>query len=163
MTIRPVRTFPDPCLKVVCVPVGEIDSAVMQICQDLAETMRTHERCVGLAAPQLGIGLRILALDVSGHPKGAILNHGPLVLINPKITEGEGFEVGREGCLSLPDVTANVGRRRRIAFQALMPDGSLLRSVSAGFEARAIQHEVDHLDGILILDRVASSSEIFRR
>jgi len=125
--------------------------------------MRAHERCVGLAAPQLGEGLRIVAIDVSQHPLGAEANHGFLILVNPVVVEANGLKTGREGCLSIPQITANVARAVRVRFRALTADGAPFESVTSGFEARALQHEVDHLDGILILDRVASPAELFTR
>ena len=114
--------------------------------------------CVGLAAPQLGELVRVVVVDVSEHPKGGDHN-GRLVLVNPRIVTAEGAEIGREGCLSIPDLTANVRRASRIAVEHA---GS--RVESEGFEARCIQHEIDHLDGILFLDRVASLvDDVFRR
>lgn len=142
---------------------GQTDARIAAVCQDLADTMRAHERCVGLAAPQLGEGLRIVAIDVSQHPLGAEANHGFLILVNPVVVEANGLKTGREGCLSIPQITANVARAVRVRFRALTADGAPFESVTSGFEARALQHEVDHLDGILILDRVASPAELFTR
>jgi peptide deformylase len=160
--VRQVLIYPDPRLKE-CAPASDpTDGAVRAVARDLVDTMRAHERCVGLAAPQIGQALRIIAVDVSGHPR-ADAYHGLLVLINPEITSSAGAEVGREGCLSLPQITANVRRGFRVRFRGTSIDGSALESVTSGFEARAIQHEIDHLDGVLILDRVASPSEIFPR
>lgn len=162
MPVRPVVLYPDPILKEAAPACGEIDDHVRAVARDLVDTMKSHERCVGLAAPQIGVKLRLLAVDVSGHPR-AEAHHGPLVLVNPKIAGRDGYEVGREGCLSLPKITANVGRPVRILFEATTIRGEAFRSFTAGFEARAILHEVDHLDGVLILDRVASPKEIFTR
>lgn len=120
--------------------------------------MRSLGHCVGIAAPQLGLMARVVAVDVSEHPKAATSN-GLLVLANPRIVEREGSKVGREGCLSLPDVTANVRRATRVAVEHT---GGTLEC--EGFEARCVQHELDHLDGILFLDRVESLTEdVFRR
>jgi peptide deformylase len=162
MAVRPVLVYPDPLLKETCPDSAEIDDHVREVAQDLEETMRAHNRCVGLAAPQIGEKLRIIAINVEGHPR-AEASHGPFVLINPRVTDRAGFEVGREGCLSLPEITANVGRPVRIAFGGRLLDGTRFQSVASGFEARAVLHEIDHLDGILILDRVASPKEIFAR
>lgn len=162
MAVRPVLHYPHPLLKEVAEPCLEINEHVRSVAQDLVDTMAAHERCVGLAAPQIGEKLRLVAVNVENHPR-AKASHGPLLLVDPEITEREGFEVGREGCLSLPKITANVGRAALIAFRALSLEGQAMASCTSGFEARAIQHEIDHLDGILILDRVVSPKEIFTR
>jgi peptide deformylase len=106
-------------------------------------------------------------VDVSSmlqaRPKLKSSNHGRMVLINPEIVERSGEVIGREGCLSVPDYTGNVARAQSIRLQARGPDGSQIELSCEGFEARAIQHEIDHLDGKLFLDRVMSSRELFRR
>ena len=157
MAVREVLTYPHPLLKQICTPAQpeEIEPVVT----DLLDTMNSFDHCVGLAAPQIGVPLRIAVVDITGHPK-AKDPHGLMVLINPKVTDrSEGSKVSREGCLSLPDLTANVRRPRRATVQF----GD--REVEAkGFEARCILHEIDHLDGILFLDRVASiTDDLFRR
>lgn len=162
MAVRPVLLYPDPLLKQCAADVESFDEHARSVAQDLVDTMKAHERCVGLAAPQIGVKLRIMAVDVEAHPR-AEASHGLLVLVNPVVTEQAGHEVGREGCLSLPQITANVRRAKRIKFEAMQPDGAILKSWTSGFEARAILHELDHLDGVLILDRVASPTEIFQR
>jgi peptide deformylase len=124
----------------------------------LVDTMRSFERCIGLAAPQIGELKRVVAVDVRGHPK-AETDNGLLVLANPRIATSEGSEVAREGCLSIPDLTANVRRATRIRVEHT---AGVVES--QGFEARCIQHELDHLDGILFLDRVDSLvDDVFRR
>jgi peptide deformylase len=128
----------------------------------LVDTMKASPACVGLAAPQIGYLRRIVAVDVTGHPK-ARQAHGLLVIIDPVVVAEDGSEIGREGCLSLPAVTANVRRATRIFLRGFTIDGHEVQAETGGFEARAILHEIDHLDGILILDRAASPSEIFPR
>lgn len=162
MAVRTVLTYPDPVLKQVAAECPDLDREVMDVAQDLFETMRSHPRCVGLAAPQIGVAMRIIAVDVTGHPK-AERSHGPLVIVNPVVLAADGSELAREGCLSLPDITANVVRATRIFVGGLTIDGREVKAETAGFEARALLHEIDHLDGILILDRVASASEVFPR
>ena len=126
--------------------------------EDLLDTMRSFGHCVGIAAPQIGEPVRVAVVDVSGHPK-ATTSHGELVLVNPVIVESSGGEVGREGCLSIPELTANVRRATHITVEA---DGLSLET--EGFEARALQHEIDHLDGLLFLDRVESlEADVSRR
>lgn len=156
MAAREVLLYPDPALKQVAAPAqaSEVDA----VAADLLETMRGFGRCVGLAAPQIGAPVRVAVIDVTGHPKAETSN-GLLVLANARIVESEGSEVAREGCLSLPDVTANVRRATRIVVEHLRG-----RVECHGFEARAVQHELDHLDGVLFLDRVESLvDDVFRR
>ena len=156
MPAREVLLYPDRRLKQVATPAqpGEAE----RVAADLLETMDSLGHCVGLAAPQIGDLIRVVTVDVSEHPK-APENNGRLVLVNPRIVESSGAEIGREGCLSIPDLTANVRRATAIAVEHA---GG--RIESSGFEARCIQHEIDHLDGILFLDRVASlADDVFRR
>lgn len=162
MPIRPVLIYPDPLLKTPGAPIEQIDQDLRAIAVDLLETMRSHPRCVGLSAPQIGVPIRLIALDVTGHPKATVC-HGPMVIVNPQVVAAEGTEIGREGCLSLPSITADIRRAVRIFVKGYTLLGEEVGAETSGFEARAIQHEVDHLDGILILDRVASPAEIFPR
>jgi len=125
--------------------------------------MRAFPRCVGLAAPQIGEGIRVAVVDCSEHPK-ATAHHGLLVLVNPRMVASAGAEVAREGCLSIPELTANVRRATAVTVEAVGAGGAPLRLEAEGFEARALQHELDHLDGILFLDRVVSLDlDVFRR
>jgi peptide deformylase len=156
VAVRPILLYPDVALKQVAAPIqaGEIE----RVATDLIDTMRSRERCVGIAAPQIGEPVRVAVVDVSDHPKATTQN-GLLVLANPRITNAEGGEIAREGCLSIPDLTANVRRATRITVE--FAAGS---AECDGFEARAVLHELDHLDGILFLDRAVSLSEdIFER
>ena len=156
MAVREVLLYPDRRLKQVC-PPAQADEAE-RVGTDLLETMRDLGHCVGIAAPQIGELVRVAVIDVSEHPKAETSN-GELVLVNPRIVASSGAEIAREGCLSLPDLTANVRRATRIAVEHA--GGSV---ESEGFEARCILHEIDHLDGILFLDRVASLvDDVFRR
>ena len=160
MTVRPVVRLPDRVLKQRAANIDGTDEA---LAADLVDTMRASPACVGLAAPQLGIGRRAFALDVTGHPKTTEC-HGLVVLFDPEIVEAHGREVGREGCMSVPDLTANVARAISIVVTGTTPSGEKAVIATEGFEARAFQHEIDHLDGLLILDRVASlATDVFRR
>ena len=153
---RQVRLYPDPVLKEVCAPVQAGDA--QRVADEVLAAMRGFERCVGLAAPQIGLAVRVAAVDVSKHPKAKTSN-GLLVLANPRVVASEGSEVAREGCLSLPDLTANVRRATRVVVAHLGGEVEC-----HGFEARAVLHELDHLDGILFLDRVDSLvDDVFRR
>jgi peptide deformylase len=160
--VRPVLVYPDPRLKSVSRSCDGIPDEVRAIAQDLVDTMRAHDRCVGLAAPQIGHLRRIIAVDVTEHPKTTAA-HGLIVIVDPVVVTSDGSEMGREGCLSLPSITANVRRATRIFLRGRTIGGDQVEAETSGFEARAILHEVDHLDGILILDRAASPSEIFAR
>jgi peptide deformylase len=162
LALRPVLIYPAPLLKVVAPSCEGIDDTVRAVALDLLETMRAHPRCVGLSAPQIGVSLRMIAVDVTDHPK-ATACHGPMIIVNPEVSAHEGSELGREGCLSLPSITADVRRAVRIFVKGFTLAGEDVGAETSGFEARAIQHEVDHLDGVLILDRVASPAEIFPR
>jgi peptide deformylase len=156
VAVRRVVVYPNSILKQVAAPVQAAD--VERVRADLLDTMTAHERCAGIAAPQIGELVRMAAVDVSEHPK-ATSSNGLVVLVNPVIVEREGAEIGREGCLSIPDLTGNVRRATRVVVEHA---GG--RVESEGFEARCIQHEIDHLDGILFLDRVESIvDDVFRR
>jgi peptide deformylase len=157
---RPVLRYPHPLLKQRCQAIGDARQ-LERVALDLVDTMRSHPRCVGLAAPQIGEPVRLVVVDVTDHPK-AETTHGLLVLANPIIVRAEGDELGREGCLSIPDLTGNVRRATFAAVQALGPNGPLTVDAS-GFEARVLQHELDHLDGVLFLDRVFSRHDLFER
>lgn len=162
MAVRPVVLYPHPRLKGVAGEVGEMTDEVRGVIEDLVDTMRANRGCVGISAPQIDAGLRIIAVDVTGHPKAEDPS-GLLVLANPEVVSSDGWELGREGCLSLPSITCDVGRHTSIAVRGIDRQGERVEYLSEGFEARALQHEMDHLDGILILDRVASPSEIYPR
>ena len=154
MTVREVLLHPHPLLTRPAEPASDPDAVIA----DLLDTMRGFGHCVGIAAPQIGESVRVAVVDVTGHRKAAS-SHGELILVNPVITATDGSEVGREGCLSIPELTADVRRATHVTVEA---DG--LRLDAEGFEARAIQHEIDHLDGLLFLDRVESlEADVFRR
>ena len=131
---------------------------------DLLETMRSFPGCVGIAAPQINELVRVVVVDVSEHKKAPESHHGELVLVNPLVTRAEGAKVAREGCLSIPHLTANVRRATAITLTATTPDGAPVELESVDFEARCLLHEIDHLDGLLFLDRVDSlATDVFRR
>lgn len=162
MAILEILTYPDERLKQASRPVSAVDDALRAFVADLEQTMRAGPGGVGIAAPQVGRFERIVIVDVSRKPK--LKHHGRLVLINPEITEWEGLAVGREGCMSVPDYTGNVVRAERIRLQALDEQGELRDYQMEGYEARAAQHEMDHLDGMLFLDRLVSRrNDLFRR
>ena len=153
--IRPVRLFPDPVLSGTCLPVGEIDEAARTLAQDLLDTMRGSAHSVGVAAPQIGVARRAFCIDVTGHPKARSC-HGEVVLFDPVVDERSGTDVGREGCMSVPDLTGDVARSASLVVRGTGIDGDVVVLEVDAFEARAVQHELDHLDGLLFLDRVTS-------
>lgn len=162
MAILEILQLPDPQLKQVSEPVETFDQALHDFIADLEETRQAGPGAVGIAAPQVGRFQRILILDVSSRPKSP--NHGHLVLINPVIVHWEGYAIGREGCLSVPDYTGNVIRATHLKLKAQDPQGQACEYDMEGFEARALQHEIDHLDGLLFVDRVVSRrTDLYRR
>jgi peptide deformylase len=164
MAIRPVLLYPDPRLKAACATIETIDEEVAGLVRDLIDTMDAGPpRTVGIAAPQVGALRRVAVVDTSRNPKYPA-GHGLLVLINPVVAGYEGEQFFREGCLSLPDYTANVRRWARVTVTALDLAGSAYTLAADGFESVVLQHEIDHLDGILFLDRVANvKTDLFRR
>ena len=158
-----VVVYPDRRLKSPTVPIRRIGPAAARLADDLAATAARYPRTVGLAAPQIGAMWRMVFVNCAGH-KLVPEPRSPLILVNPMIVAHEGGEIGREGCLSLPEITANVRRPTRIEVSAVGIDGAALRLELDGFEARVVLHEIDHLDGVLILDRVASlATDVFTR
>jgi peptide deformylase len=161
MPVRPVFQLPERVLKRPADALAGL--ADPDLMADLIDTMRASPACVGLAAPQIGVSKRAIVVDVTEHPKTTTC-HGLVALFDPEIIETEGRAIGREGCMSVPDLTANVGRAIRIVVKGIDQDGNVRVIETEGFEARAFQHEVDHIDGLVILDRVASlASDVFHR
>jgi peptide deformylase len=159
---RDVLRYPHAVLKA---PAAEVapGADAESLAADLVDTMRASPACVGIAAPQIGESMRAFCLDVTGHRR-AKTSHGLVVMINPLVVAADGREVVREGCMSLPDLTANVGRALRVTVEGMTPAGERLRVDAEGFEARAFQHEIDHLGGLLFLDRVSSMlADVFPR
>lgn len=162
MAVRPVLVLPDPRLKRPSRPVGRVDGTARSLAADLVDTMRATVACVGLAAPQIGVDLRAFVVDVTGHRKARSC-HGELVLFDPVVVRAEEPVMAREGCLSVPDFTGDVARAGRVVVRGLTPEGTERTLEVDAFEARAVLHEVDHLHGLLFLDRVASHDAVFRR
>ncbi|MEJ2471900.1 MAG: peptide deformylase [Desulfuromonadales bacterium] len=164
MAVRPIRVYPDPILKQVAETVRKIDASVVEVIQDLVDTMVDAGHSVGVAAPQIGVLQRVVVVDVSKSKLGKDNHHGLLEMVNPEIIEKSGSKMMREGCMSVPDYTGNVIRAEQIVVEFLDRSGRLRFVEASGFEAVAIQHEIDHLDGKLFLDRVSSlKTDLFRR
>jgi len=164
MAVQPILRYPHPVLKKLCHRVKTIDQNIHTLIQDLVDTMHEGPGSVGVAASQIGVTLRVCVVDVSKNRHGKENNHGLLCMINPEITGCSGLATMREGCMSVPDYTGDVDRSTEITLQFSEPDGTPREITASGFEAVAIQHEMDHLDGVLFLDRVTSiKTGLFRR
>ena len=162
MAVLEVLQYPDARLKQVSSPVTAFDAALRAFLADLEATMRAGPGSVGIAAPQVDHFFRIVIVDVSSKPD--IPQHGCLRLINPEIVQRAGEARGREGCMSVPDYTGSVLRARSVRVRAQDENGQWREFDCEGYEARAVQHEIDHLDGLLFLDRVVSPRhDLFRR
>lgn len=162
MAVLDIIKYPDEILKQISEPVESFDDDLSAFLADLEETMRAGPGGVGIAAAQVGTFQRIAIVDVSAKPK--IKHNGCMILINPEIKTWKGMKVGREGCMSVPDYTGNVIRAEKITLQACNAQGDLIDYECEGYEARAVQHELDHLDGLLFLDRLVSRrTDLFKR
>jgi peptide deformylase len=151
MALRPIRVYPDPVLLTPAEPVTAIDQEIRDLVRDMAETMYAAPG-VGLAAPQVGVPKRVAVID----PADPKVHQGLIVLINPEIVEREGEMIWEEGCLSLPGVYEEVERAESVAVRALDLDGRERTIRGRGLLAVALQHELDHLDGTLLLDHLSS-------
>ncbi|HVQ77812.1 MAG TPA: peptide deformylase [Candidatus Binatia bacterium] len=145
MAVREVRSYGDPVLRQKARPVTEVTAEIRALIADMVETMH-HEIGVGLAAPQIGIALRLVVMD-DGKGKAR-------ALVNPEITDRRGSVVAEEGCLSVPGIFAEVERSEWIRVEAADEDGKPVAIELRGFLARVVQHEMDHLDGVLFIDRL---------
>ena len=163
MQILEILTIPNPILKTTSKPVIKITPEINTLIENMLFTMNHHKACVGLAAIQLGFNLRLITVNSSRSVKPHE-SRGLMTLINPEIIHPEGSVIGREGCLSIPDWTGNVLRHQAITINAFDKDFKPVQFKTTGFEAVVLQHEIDHLNGILFLDKVASiKTDVFRR
>jgi peptide deformylase len=150
---RNILVYPDPFLARKAAPVTAVDDRVRTLIRDMFETMYAAEG-VGLAAPQVGVGKRVIVLDVSAVDE----NVPPMAVINPEIVERKGSVAGEEGCLSVPGVQGEVCRAETVVVRGLDGEGKPLQLQAGGILSRALQHEIDHLDGILFIDRISSTA-----
>ncbi len=146
MALRSIHLLGSPALRQRCDEVESVDDEVRTLVQDLLDTMYAAEG-IGLAANQLGLARRVAVVQVGDHPE--------LVLINPEILETEGEEKDEEGCLSIPDIFGDIDRAQRIVVETTNLDGARERHELTDLFARAVQHEIDHLNGILFLDHLS--------
>jgi peptide deformylase len=162
MSVRSVLTLPHPVLMTSAAPVGDVDADALALADDLVDTMRASPACVGLAAPQIGVARRAFVVDVTGHAK-AVSCHGAFVLFDPVVVTAHDPVAAREGCMSVPDLTGEVARATRLTVTGRGVDGDRRTLSVDAFEARAVLHEIDHLDGLVFLDRVAGPHAVFAR
>lgn len=162
MTLKVIRQ-PDDRLRQKSAPVEQFDSTTRQLLQELEQAMLAGPGGVGIAAPQVAVLKRIVVVDCR-QAQRPCKNHGLLCMANPEIIErSEKEDLGREGCLSVPEWVGVVPRARRITVRYQDASGTWQEISAKGFEARVIQHELDHLDGILFIDRVVSTRDLVRR
>jgi len=152
MALREIVKFPDSRLKQVAKPITEVDEALRELAQDMIDVMY-DEPGIGLAAPQVGASIRMFVIDTEWSDDDVGKN--PTVVLNPEISDREGKITWEEGCLSVPDFSANVDRDARITLRGSDLDGNPIEENVEGLRAVCIQHEVDHLDGILFIDRIS--------
>ena len=150
MAIKEILTFPNPVLRQKTEPVTQFDDSLRQLAADLAETMYAAPGA-GLAANQIGVCRRVVVIDVSNSKE----DKKHLVLVNPEIIEKEGCQVDEEGCLSVLDLTAKVERYSKLLVRAQDLEGKTWEFPAENFFARVIQHELDHLNGILFIDHLS--------
>lgn len=160
MAVREILRYPHPILKQVCELVDPAGALGREIARDLDETLQSGPG-VGLAAPQIGHAYRVILVEAGRNPKR--FGQGRFLLFNPEICEREGEQVIREGCLSIPDYTADIRRAAEVVVRGVTPEGETVTVRATDYEAVVFQHEIDHLDGILFLDRIRKKSDLFKR
>jgi len=158
MSVRPVRMYGDPVLREKAREVERVDDSVRELISDLRETVKAYNGA-GLAANQIGVAQRVLVVDVPLDDEKRI----ELALVNPVVKKRSGSETGEEGCLSIPGVWEDVSRATNIVVEALDEQGRKISIEAQGYLARALQHEVDHLDGVLFVDRLSMLKRQFLR
>jgi peptide deformylase len=159
MAILPVRLYGDPVLREKARLIETFDEPLARLVEDMFETMRAYHG-VGLAGNQIGLSKRILVIEVPVEGEGESIK---LALVNPRLSEASGQQVEEEGCLSIPGVYEDVKRALQVRVQAQDPHGRSLDFVAEGYVARVVQHEVDHLDGVLFVDRLSPLRRQFLR
>jgi peptide deformylase len=150
MALREILTYPNPLLRKETTPVTEFNDDLKSLVTDMAETMYAAPG-IGLAAPQVGQSIRLVIIDLSEKDEENEL----IVLVNPELSECDGSEIAEEGCLSLPELTANVKRFTHIKIKAQNIEGEFFEFEAENWFARVIQHEIDHIQGTLFLDRIS--------
>jgi len=163
MSVREIIQYPNPILRKKSKEIKNLNGRIHKIAMDLEETMCSSPGGIGISAPQIGELKRIIVVDVTRNPHYKKANHGRIILINPVIVFASGEKVTREGCMSLPDYVAFVKRAREIVVKGWTLDEKEIEIEARNLEAVALQHEIDHLNGILFIDRITSLSELIPR
>ena len=159
MAILEILTYPNPLLKKPCCEVETIDEETREIIKDMVETMYSANG-IGLAASQVGVSKKIIVLDVSPIDP----QHDLMAMLNPEIVTCEGEVDHEEGCLSVPDCFEKVRRKEKVQVRGMDPDGRKIEMDAEGILAITLQHEIDHLNGVLILDKISGlKRELYRR
>ncbi len=158
MPVAKILLYPDPTLRMICASANAQKDETRKVIQNLCDTLDAGYG-VGIAAPQIGAMLRIIIVDAT-RAKRPTANHGRLVLLNPQIVVSEGDISFREGCMSLPDLVGQVPRAEKVTIAARDVNGEPLVLSTEGYEAVILQHEIDHLDGVLFIDRVRRARDI---
>lgn len=155
-----IRTFPDPVLRKKTQPIAAFDRSLLRLVASLVRVMKSQPHGIGIAAPQIGVSKSVAIVDVSGRdPKAE-----RLILVNPVILEKREPEARKEGCMSLPDYTAFLKRHRWVRFRWQNERGEFREKISTGIEAICVEHEVDHLNGVLFIDHVTClKTDLFPR
>jgi len=155
MALRPILEYPDPLLKVKALPVERFDAELERLVEDMAETMYAAPG-VGLAAPQIGVGLRIFVIDVAAEDEPSQFR----AYINPELVTTQGTQTWTEGCLSFPGVSAEIKRAAQVTVRAQDTRGEFFEQTATGLLAVALQHENDHLNGVLMIDKVGPKQKL---
>lgn len=160
MAVREILTSKAPVLRQKAKKLKKVDASTQKLIDDMLETMRAANG-LGLAAPQIGVSLRVLTIEV---PEDKEDPHSgeQIILVNPEITKAEGEQFGEEGCLSIPGYIGMVRRAMRVSVKGLNRKGKEVKVSGEGLLARALQHEIDHLDGVLFTDRLEKPEDLFR-
>ncbi len=160
MSLREILTYPDGRLRKISVPITTFDSKLHKLLNDMADTMYDAPG-VGLAAPQVGESVRVIVFDVNfQEDKGRDIKE----FVNPKIVVSEGMQLSEEGCLSVPGFTGSVKRKQKVIIEYLDRKGNRIVVEASGLLSRVLQHEIDHLDGVLFFDRMSKlKRSLFKR
>ncbi len=158
-----ILLFPDEKLRLKSKKVERINYGIIRFAESLKDFLYSNKGCVGIAAPQVGHFEKIIIVDVTGHKKTTEC-HNLIIMLNPEIIESSGESINREGCLSVPDYTGNVERNYYVKIKYINLNGDEKILTTTGFEAVVLQHEIDHLDGILFIDRITNlKRDLFKR
>jgi peptide deformylase len=158
MAYMQIKTYPDPVLRKICKPIETIHDEMVTLCDDMVETMRLAQGA-GLAANQVGVSIRLIVLDPRTKK-----DDKPIILINPVITEQDSEEITEEGCLSLPKFYEYVKRAKKVFVTGINIKGEPFEMECDGFMARAVQHELDHLNGVLLIDHLSPvKKDLFKK